>query len=359
MDRCPPEICSQIFTLACTDGGYTGRSLSAVSKYIHETSKPHKYKSIALHGVYSAEVFASFLEARSSEVNRGVMHLFVSNDHEASNSTAAEPAKTASFGTSLRRNISSKMSNFVPGGRKRETRQRIAEAEADLRRDVANIVAIIKVLKIVAPTLRTLTICFSSRSCTLPFLESTSPHAHFPRLPALTELTVSYRAPMDGGFNYYFFCFPKSAGSFPSLKRLDISSQTMDNHFPETLYLHIATMAPSLTHLCLPSCLSLHLQNALWDGLEDDGRCMLPSTLRRVCILFDVCHSCTWGSNRSHCHRCQMLMLARADYRIVLVDDTGDEIIGYKSRQKLFSEWQERMNGSEIFWEEPDELFFS
>ena len=99
--------------------------------------------------------------------------------------------------------------------------------------------------------------------------------------------------------------------------------------------------------------MSLDLPDALTD--RDDGYYVLPPTLRRVCILLDVCHRCTWGSNQSHCYRCQILMLANMDHRVVLLDHPGDDIIGHKSCQMLVDEWQERMNGGEVFWEEQGE----
>jgi len=102
----------------------------------------------------------------------------------------------------------------------------------------------------------------------------------------------------------------------------------MDNHLPETLYIHIATIAPSLTHLCLPSRLSVDLRDALSDNDEERT---LPLTLRRICILLDVYHRCTWGSNQSHCHRCQLMMLAATDHRIVLLNDPGEGNKGHKA----------------------------
>jgi hypothetical protein len=51
MDRCPAEIWSHIFSYACQDGGSTGCSLSLTSKYIRETSKSVRHRSVALCGV--------------------------------------------------------------------------------------------------------------------------------------------------------------------------------------------------------------------------------------------------------------------------------------------------------------------
>jgi hypothetical protein len=47
VEKCPAEVWAEIFELACTDGGPTGRSLSLVSKYIN-ASKSSKYFTLAL-----------------------------------------------------------------------------------------------------------------------------------------------------------------------------------------------------------------------------------------------------------------------------------------------------------------------
>ncbi|TFK69320.1 hypothetical protein BDN72DRAFT_840687 [Pluteus cervinus] len=44
----PPEIWCKIFELSCTDGGYTGHSLSLVSKYFNAISGPYRFQSISL-----------------------------------------------------------------------------------------------------------------------------------------------------------------------------------------------------------------------------------------------------------------------------------------------------------------------
>jgi hypothetical protein len=62
IDRAPPEICAHIFSFACTDSGYTGRSLSLVSRYFHEVSKPAKLQSIALYGHAQILAFAALLD---------------------------------------------------------------------------------------------------------------------------------------------------------------------------------------------------------------------------------------------------------------------------------------------------------
>jgi hypothetical protein len=77
MDRCPPEICGEIYSFACLDDGRTGRSLSLVSKFTHETSKPYKLQSVSLIGHAQLYAFADLVE-RTPEHLRRVKCIFVS-----------------------------------------------------------------------------------------------------------------------------------------------------------------------------------------------------------------------------------------------------------------------------------------
>lgn len=46
----PVEICVLIFKYACTDGGQTGKSLSAACRFIRQVSHPYKYQTLAANG---------------------------------------------------------------------------------------------------------------------------------------------------------------------------------------------------------------------------------------------------------------------------------------------------------------------
>lgn len=61
MEKVPLEIWTCIFNLACTDTGITGRSLSLVSHFFHEASKPFKLQSIAVYGEEQAMDFCDLL----------------------------------------------------------------------------------------------------------------------------------------------------------------------------------------------------------------------------------------------------------------------------------------------------------
>ncbi|KIM79012.1 hypothetical protein PILCRDRAFT_823878 [Piloderma croceum F 1598] len=77
MDKVPPEICTKIYSHACVDSGYTGRSLSLVSKFVNETSQPVKLQSIYLRGYDQTKAFASLLE-RTPPHLRFVRYLLIS-----------------------------------------------------------------------------------------------------------------------------------------------------------------------------------------------------------------------------------------------------------------------------------------
>ena len=47
--KCPDEIMDEIFSIACMDGGATGRTLSIVSKRICEVSKVSKYQTLLVN----------------------------------------------------------------------------------------------------------------------------------------------------------------------------------------------------------------------------------------------------------------------------------------------------------------------
>ncbi|TFK69290.1 hypothetical protein BDN72DRAFT_768171, partial [Pluteus cervinus] len=47
----PAEVWSRIFELSCTDSGFTGQSLSLVSRSFHRFSGPYKLQSISLRNI--------------------------------------------------------------------------------------------------------------------------------------------------------------------------------------------------------------------------------------------------------------------------------------------------------------------
>ncbi|KIM39546.1 hypothetical protein M413DRAFT_447026 [Hebeloma cylindrosporum] len=76
MDHVPPEIWEQIFTLACTDSGRTGVSLSLVSTYFHHISRLCQYQSVALTRSKHIPLFRHALSHAPVEARR-IKYLYV------------------------------------------------------------------------------------------------------------------------------------------------------------------------------------------------------------------------------------------------------------------------------------------
>ena len=73
--KCPIEIFDEIFSMACTDGGETGRSLSTVSKRICEVSKVFKYRTLHVKQ-HQLRPLARVLRSLPLDARR-VVHLFI------------------------------------------------------------------------------------------------------------------------------------------------------------------------------------------------------------------------------------------------------------------------------------------
>jgi hypothetical protein len=83
VENCPAEIWGRIFSEACSDDGSTGRSLSLVSKYIRDTSKPYKYQCLFVEE-RQLRPLVTTLKKLPLEFRR-IRHLFLSSVEWASN----------------------------------------------------------------------------------------------------------------------------------------------------------------------------------------------------------------------------------------------------------------------------------
>ena len=73
--KCPIEISDEIFSMACTDDGATGRPLSTIKKRIREVSKVFKYQTFI---VMQYQLRSLALVLRSSPLNtRRDVHLLI------------------------------------------------------------------------------------------------------------------------------------------------------------------------------------------------------------------------------------------------------------------------------------------
>lgn len=65
MDGVPAELWAKIAKLACTDGGFTGCSLSLVSRYMRAVVQPVRFYSVSICGRRRASIFAQLLETQN------------------------------------------------------------------------------------------------------------------------------------------------------------------------------------------------------------------------------------------------------------------------------------------------------
>ncbi|KAF8147878.1 hypothetical protein B0H34DRAFT_619431, partial [Crassisporium funariophilum] len=174
MERCPPELHAYITQFACTDDGYTIRSLYGVSRYYREISRPYLYQALSISHVHQIPIIAAQLEALPIHW-RHIRHLLISN--ECSNASLDQIPHS---------------SNSPPLS--------LLEIQT----------LVLRIITIASPTLFTLAFVASS----------SSPAASTPLIarifrtpfPLLHDLTIC---------GYY--PFPNAPGKFPCLERLHLS----------------------------------------------------------------------------------------------------------------------------------------
>jgi len=88
MDLCPPEIWHDILWLACTDTGFTGRSISLTSRSFYELSRHVKLRSVALRSVVQIIGFLNVIERTPYPQ---VENLFISTHNGSGFSEDVEP----------------------------------------------------------------------------------------------------------------------------------------------------------------------------------------------------------------------------------------------------------------------------
>ncbi|KAI0358224.1 hypothetical protein OH77DRAFT_1587923 [Trametes cingulata] len=259
MERCPTEVLDLIFAEACTDDGYTGRSLALVSQRIRAISSRHALNSIALCGYHQITAFGTLLEGRKDE-DRSVRHLYLTDRPGLWMKLTPDKDK-----------------------RVRPMVGRLQDVCYDRESDVHSAVPISRILRIVAPHLRTLTYLIFADS----YVHSDThplPMVPFPRLEELTlhELSLSSTGPSP------------MLPSVPTLRRLHIIQRYS---LPRCIVQAIAHLAPHLTHLRLSRMIgSHHSCRYFLEGLErmledlnaseapEPTRPCLPSSLQRVIV---------------------------------------------------------------------------
>lgn len=346
LDYLPPEIWSHVFSFACTDGGFTGRSLASTSKFINTTSKSHKYKSISLHGYGDISAFNAFILGHP-DIIPGVLHLFVSN--VMPESQEVEDLISTSD-ESIYQRVSSKISKiskriFEGSERRRE----LMNLHLDILGDQLCKITLRLVLTKVAPTLETLSISYTSRGLSTIWRPSHS-SPPIPPMTNLSELTLSYDGLVGACFDSFIDTSNPAKSFLPSLRRLDISTLMIydEDHLihPDLLVQQTTALAPALTHLALGSVHAFGIECHFLSPDVSDNR---PALLR-VCIPLDLEHTCQ-GPMAEHgpCPRCLLLQAAEGDERVRLVVPAKRP--HRKDVNTSMQEWMGRIEGAEGFWE--------
>lgn len=229
MDPLPTEVWQHIAYFACSDNGFTGRSLSLVCREMHEIVKPFKLRSISVVGGAQIVKFSQYLASMTATPPQTIKSLFIG---------IANPRLFPSLATSsdplLRSALNSLNSSMEPSPTMPPTfgRQR-------LNGDALIIVkAAHRILRIVAPTLHTLHIHF-----TLETLSSTP--FPFP-MPRLYELTVY--GPLLNSHTGGISSTISLLTIFPCLKRLRMGNF---QGLPTDFLPRLAISMPQLTHISL------------------------------------------------------------------------------------------------------------
>ncbi|KAJ7733544.1 hypothetical protein DFH07DRAFT_845457 [Mycena maculata] len=295
MDIMPSEIWTDVFALACTDDGYTGRALSTVSRAVHLISKPLKYQSICVVGHNQLLKLSIVLESDLSSGGRKVKYLFVASLDEPKDFDAPNGR------TEIRR-------RFHPNPNRDE--------------------ALYRILRLVSSSLLTLHIHRTAISRQSALLEMD--------LPVLTELTL------HGPFKPPQPTILRPRTSFPSLRRIYI------HHFayrPAKFLQVIVHAAPLLTHLRVPQCsftpYDIQVALGMLQPAESASDVVyLPRSLEKLVIEVDPVTSSldSWASNaRAKQFLWKLQKISDSDDRVCLVDGRSRWI----SVEQAKEEWLE------------------
>ncbi|KAF5348920.1 hypothetical protein D9756_009831 [Leucocoprinus leucothites] len=201
LEDCPPEICNKIFTHACEDDGTTGRSLSLVSRYIHDVSEELKLRSLAVCGMKQILACAAMLREKPEHLRR-IVHLFIS------------------AGAQVR-----------PGQTEADIEEWLYSTETH---HGSGCTAFYDILTMAAPTVKTF---YLSSTCARPTVLLKIP---MPELEEFTFFNEFHATPATG---------PPSV-DFPKLKRLRFAGCS---NISRTIFTEIYARAPNVTHMFFQS----------------------------------------------------------------------------------------------------------
>ncbi|KAI0711063.1 hypothetical protein C8T65DRAFT_648035 [Cerioporus squamosus] len=224
METLAPEILHKIYTLACTDGGLTGCSLSLVSKHVRSTSSSARFHSVAISGTSRqlAEFLSLFIIKRAVLEVDGYMpvvkHLFFA--------AAEGEDNIGDWRTDL---LPWDVDVDVDVDAEDNNRASIDAAREKYLLDVATL------FRLVAPDLQTLSFVHCHGRAELTHLSGIECPTG---LPVLRELTMIGDDPFVGAASPVFY---------PCLTRLHLDGPSWQhNKLPSW-----AERSPQVTHLCL------------------------------------------------------------------------------------------------------------
>ncbi|KAI0775895.1 hypothetical protein BD413DRAFT_255403 [Trametes elegans] len=82
IEHVPTEIWRAVLSIACTDGGYTGRSLALTSKFFHSQSLPARFRTVAFKSLQRLEDFLTYLDTQLRGFCPHIEHLYLSFEDE-------------------------------------------------------------------------------------------------------------------------------------------------------------------------------------------------------------------------------------------------------------------------------------
>lgn len=300
MEQLPPELLLEIFSYACVDGGYTGRSLSYVSRRINAVSESIRYQSLAVYGARHIETLSFRLYGSLPDSGlRKIRHLFLTD----------------------RSPCASTLSTTDSNGNKPEVNG--ADLVTNITCILSAIAPYLETLLLIITTLRKptpLSLSVLSFLSDLPFLPVIPTD-----LPALRELTLALPLIPDA------FVHSRKASR---LERLHIATHT---ELPATFGQQLRRIAPELTHLRVSSLrgrtdgggLPTLLKAFVYDSPSTHANLehMLPRRLQRVIVT-------PKPATRSRGHARVFGTLAQ-DLEQICRDDKGGRVLVVKTNDCL------------------------
>lgn len=236
----PLELWTRIFSYACTDDGRTGCSISLVSRYFRDASLPVRLQCVFVSGPKEMSSLADMLERRSTQTSP-VRHLCMFQWIPVRETTSVLDSLDFEGVVRMRNlrwygdpnevmDLIQREQSFRPNYTKSAWRERYRKASEAVEQEIQQ--GLLRVLRLVAPTLQTLTIVWNDWM-PVEFFD-----IGFPRLLEFTLLG-----------NVWTVCMPDpkapSMQLMPALERLHLTCcccqlQGFENSVPALTHLRVS-----------------------------------------------------------------------------------------------------------------------